>query len=342
MLIFWHSSALADQMRFGTPSRAPQQATATLWRRPRRIRYLHALPALAGLIVLVACRSDAPTQVIGRTVPPPPPQAPTDTAVAFDLRFKGVGVVSSDSGWIGSMLDFRGGEGYPNGSGTPLSIGPGICVLGAFPTCSWAFETFFMPPADTGLYTNYRDDFLSSLPTYLDTTSATDTVITSLDVEPANGLFGVAEYATTQPGSYVLAKHLVAPAALQAAATQEAGHSRVITALSFASGQIMYLSYGWQHDSATVYDAQVSTATVDSVAIAAQTLAAGGYTITAFGGDTADGFVVIGTRVHGVATPRTMHINSGNGTPPVAGLDGYAVVAYVVNAQGLATLIGEK
>jgi hypothetical protein len=138
-----------------------------------------------------------------------------------------------------------------------------------------------------------------------------------------------------------LAPHLVAPANLQAAATQEAAHSRVITAVSFLGGQVMYLSYAWQHDSTTLYDAQVSMATLDSVGTAAQALAASGYTITALGGDSADGFVVVGTRVHGVTTPRTIRLNTGGFPPPIAGLKGYAVVGYVVTADS-ATLIGEK
>jgi Mor family transcriptional regulator len=333
-------------MKLEPDARTPRRSGVRPRPNARHVRHVSALIGALGLTVSVACGPRTPTQVVQRTVPPPPASGDTgavDTAVAFDLRFKGVGVLSSDSGFIGSALDDRMGQGFANASGTPLSIGTGICSPNqAGFDCFWFFESFYLPPADTGLYTTYRSDFLSSLPTYLDTTAATDTVITSLDLEPADSIFALAEYSTTQTASYTLTRHLVAPAGLQAAAAQEAAHSRVITALSFLGGQVMYLSYGSRRDSTTGYDAQVSMAAVDSVPAAVQALAASGYTITALGGDSADGMVVVGTRVHGVTTPRATQINTGPLPPPIAGLKGYAVVGYVLGNSGTGTLIGEK
>lgn len=113
----------------------------------------------------------------------------------------------------------------------------------------------------------------------------------------------------------------VALSALQAAATQEGMAGRVITAVSYDSGLVRYVSYGWQKAASDVYDAQVSTATYSTVASESQALAGAGYIITAFGGDSANGYMIIGTRAHGVTTPHSILVQN------EVGAAGYTVVA---------------
>ena len=81
------------------------------------------------------------------------------------------------------------------------------------------------------------------------------------------------------------------------AASIEATAKRVITAVTFDSGQVRYLSYAWDHDTSQGYDAKVIEATLRTAGAAAQSLAAAGYVVAALGGDPTDGFVLVfGTR----------------------------------------------
>ena len=60
--------------------------------------------------------------------------------------------------------------------------------------------------------------------------------------------------------STLLRKTGIEDGRLAAAATQEGAHSRVITAIAYYGTQVVYLSYGWQSDTSTMYEAQVATA----------------------------------------------------------------------------------
>ena len=78
------------------------------------------------------------------------------------------------------------------------------------------------------------------------------------------------------------------------------------------------MSYGWQSDTSTVYDATVWEAnTSDSAAIATELagLASQGYIITAAGGNATDGLVLVGTRVHGDTLARPYWFSSPSGSP---------------------------
>ncbi|HTD60916.1 MAG TPA: hypothetical protein VK679_09710 [Gemmatimonadaceae bacterium] len=279
--------------------------------------------ATAGLVLaLVACSADhtTPTQPTAPT-PSPVPQD-TLTPLAFDLRFKGVGVLSDTIELEGSDVDVGLGQSFANAAGTPLEIGSaGNCVVSVPFDCAWLFTVFALPAKTTGLTTFYDGISLANFASIVDTTSATDTVITSLDIQPANGSLGFVEQ-TLSGGGYTPKSRTVAPSAVQAAATQEGAAGRVITALALDSGQVRYLSYGWQHAASAVYDAQVSTATFATVGSASATLANAGYVITAFGGDSADGFTLVGTRVHGSTTPHSIVIDT-----TATGHPGYTIVA---------------
>jgi hypothetical protein len=64
------------------------------------------------------------------------------------------------------------------------------------------------------------------------------------------------------------------------------------------------ISYGWQGDTTTVYEAQTVIASPVNVQSAATTLAKEGYFISAFGGDDTFGYILIGMRVQGDTLPR--------------------------------------
>jgi hypothetical protein len=90
--------------------------------------------------------------------------------------------------------------------------------------------------------------------------------------------------------------------------------SQVVTALSFNAGQVELLSYGWQSDTTTIYEAKAVAATGDNFITEATSLAAAGYIITALGGDPTDGLIFIGTRVQGDTMSRPIQFVTPTGT----------------------------
>jgi hypothetical protein len=137
-------------------------------------------------------------------------------------------------------------------------------------------------------------------------------------------------------------QHTVATSALQENATQEGSRSRVITAITFNAGQAEYYSYGWTADPVTIYEAKVSVANFDTVSAAAADLAAQGYIITAFGGNTTDGFLLVGTRVQGDSLPRPIRIVPLGQQAAQLWQPGYAIVAVLQNPDYSLTYIGER
>jgi hypothetical protein len=125
----------------------------------------------------------------------------------------------------------------------------------------------------------------------------------------------------------------------------------VITGASFdASGNLFVVSYGWQGDRNTAYEAQVATATFDTVGAVATNLAAQGYIITAVGGghDSAqgilsDGLVLVGTRVQGDSLPRPLKVVPQGEQKTELWDQGFAIVGYIINPNGFSTTwIGER
>ena len=115
---------------------------------------------------------------------------------------------------------------------------------------------------------------------------------------------------TQQDGAFDMKREIVSPGAVDSAVAADAAASRVVNAVSFdASGQANLFSYGWQGDTTTAYDTAVMTATSEpGIESAVQTLAAQGYILTAFGGDPKNGFLLIGTKVHGDTLARSILI----------------------------------
>jgi hypothetical protein len=286
---------------------------------------------------------------------------------AGDLRFQQVDAASTVNGYndgltgVGADVAGRMRWSFASSIGSPLFLSPGSCVpppATAGAGCAWHFEQFNLPgnPGNLGLSTGYGGDFYTSFegdlqsPTFPVTGSAIgapNSVITSLDLEPGDNLFAASWIQSSQIGGFDMTQQTVAPVDLQAAATQEGAHHRVITAISYNAGQVVYLSYGWQSDPSTVYETQVVTTTVETAATDAANLATRGYILTAMGGsDLTNSYLLVGTRVQGDTMARPFLVVSG----ATAGTDaytrlmqpGYAMVGAFQDTQGNMSYLGER
>ena len=253
-----------------------------------------------------------------------------------DLRFQQVDAASTVNGYGGGGegTDFTGygGDGQNPGIGAPLSIGPGCPATGSDQFgCEWEVSEYGLPEGMTGLSVNYGGFPLGEFSSELSSLSVPTTVVTGLDVEPLSSIFAASWISTTTGGGFDMAQNTVTPSNFQTAASQDGTNSRVITAVSWNSGQISYLSYGWQSDTTTVYDVQTATATIDTVSSVAQRLAAEGYIITAMGGTAAEGILLVGTREHGDSLARSMMVANlaANESPENIYQQGYAVVGFL-------------
>jgi hypothetical protein len=260
-----------------------------------------------------------------------------------DLRFQQVDAASTVNGYGGggefTNFSAYAGDGQNPGMGAPLSIGPGCPATGSDKeSCQWLVSEYGLPEGMTGLSVNYEGFPLEEFSSELNTLSVPTTVVTGLDVEPLSNIFAASWISTTTGGGFDMAQNTVTPSDFQTAASQDGTNSRVVTAVSWNSGQISYLSYGWQSDTTTVYDVQTATATMDTVSSVAQQLAAEGYIITAIGGTAADGILLVGTRVHGDSLARPMMVANlaADESPENIYQQGYAVVGfvYIVDSTG--------
>jgi hypothetical protein len=216
-------------------------------------------------------------------------------------------------------VNFSVGYGQPGGGfsasnavGRPLSLGSGP---------DWEAYVNYLPPPMTGLNMYYTNGHgYSAFTSDMQSIVAPNVVVDSLDLEPAAGAYAVAYVETTQPGGFdyrldpVVSAGINQPSGIQAQATLDGKQSRVITAVSFdASGDADLISYGWTGDTATVYQDQTNIVSANDVCSTAATMASEGYIISAFGGNPADGFVLIGMRVQGDTLPR---LAEGSSSPP--------------------------
>lgn len=197
---------------------------------------------------------------------------------------------------------------FANSLGTSLWLGVG----GASP-CTWHFNAFFLPPPMNNMAMYYQENFLQIMPVaaYLQSIASPYLVVTSMDIQPGASCdaMGVSWIEAAQ-GGFDQRLEVVPPTQLQAQAAADGQASRIITAVSLdASGNVNLLSYGWTGDTTTVYETQTQIVSLSQVGPTATTLAADGYFISAFGGDNADGYVLVGARVKGDTLPRPMNIN---------------------------------
>jgi hypothetical protein len=280
-----------------------------------------------------------------------------------DLRFQLVDAAQTVNGYgIGTAFQSSaliGGEQTFNGSiGTPLHAGPGDCAKPPVTNgtgCAWLFSVVslasslganasgFTSGYASDSYANFQSD-MQSWPWQNSTVGngvlpfASASVVTSIDFEPDNVLFGLSWIQSSQQSGFQPTVQTVAPADLQAAATTAGANSQVITAISYNAGAynagatpaaITFLSYGWQADTSTIYEAQVATVSPANAATAAANLASQGYVITAIGlADSAADIVLVGTRVQGDTMPRPF-MSTAVANNPTVFQQGYAMVGTI-------------
>jgi hypothetical protein len=275
-----------------------------------------------------------------------------------DLRFQLVDAAQTVNGYgIGTTFQSSaliGGEQTFNGSiGTPLHAGPGDCANPPVTNgtgCAWLFSVVSLPASlgasasgftsgyASDSYVNFQSD-MQSWPWQNSTVGngvlpfASSSVVTSIDFEPDNVLFGLSWIQSSQQSGFQPTVQTVAPADLQAAATSAGANSQVITAISYNAGvspaAITFLSYGWQTDTSTIYEAQVTTVSSANAATAAANLASQGYIITAIGlADSAADIVLVGTRVQGDTMPRPF-MSTAVANDPTVFQQGYAMIGTI-------------
>jgi hypothetical protein len=199
---------------------------------------------------------------------------------------------------------------FANTAGTPLWIGNAVKESAP---CGWHFAHFNLPPPMHNIAMYYQEAYLwdTTVVSYLQSVAAPYLVITSMDIQPQAdcATIGVS-WAETSGGNFDQRLEMVSPAQIQAQATADGQASRIITAASFdASGDADLISYGWTGDTTTVYETQTCLVPPSEVGSSATALADAGYFISAFGGNDADGYILIGARVKGDTMPRPMNIN---------------------------------
>ena len=253
------------------------------------------------------------------------PRSPT----TGDLRFQQVDASSNTNVYSGTdlILWYPTSVYYPNGIGSPLRLGLGNCVPGIMQDCGWLYSVY-LPPAGSGESIKYWPDVISALDSDLASVSTAYTVVTSLDLETANDVYGMS-LLTGIAGGFDYGHETASLTNLQNAIANDGAKGRVVTAISFndASVGIDFLSYGWTSNNGTVYETSVATASFDNIGPAATSLANAGYIITAFGGNGPDGYILVGTRVQGDSIPRPLLVSP----PTNISILGYALVGWATN-----------
>lgn len=209
---------------------------------------------------------------------------------------------------------------FNNTLGSPLEIGSsGVCGPSVEYDCAWAFFVENLPQGQSGLTMYYQGHDYPDFDSDLQSILASNVVINCLDFEPDDNAYGVAWVQTSQTGGFDARREIVPPDQIAATAAQDGSESRIVTAVSFdAQGQANLFSYGWQSDTTTVYETEVTTVSPADVAYAATVLANAGYAITAFGGNDTLGYVLVGTRVQGDTLPRPLTIYANSATTSTA------------------------
>ncbi len=225
------------------------------------------------------------------------------------FNFSGVGtfILGSDTGT------------FPGALGAPLKLGESVSQISAKLTvCTWPTNVFGIPQSYSYISTSYDQaqtagKYAQTYSQFLQSLNDPNVLIYSMDIRPpcVNGV-GVAYIQFAQPGSppgaggFDQRMEVIDPANLQSQVAADGAASRIVTAASFddTSGKVVLLSYGWQGDTTTAYQAETFIAQPASVLADDEQLANQGYFISAFGGNDHDGYMIIGMRVQGDTTPR--------------------------------------
>lgn len=211
-----------------------------------------------------------------------------------------------------SNLPTNGAQLFPGAIGSPLEIGTsGVCHAGVEYGCGWDFFVEYLPASENGLTMQYQGRGYEQFESDLSAINAPNTVITSLDFEPANNAYAMAWVSTARQGGFDLQRDVVDVAEVDATVAANAANSRITTAVGFdANGRANLFSYGWTGDQHTIYETRTVIAASADVVAQANALAQAGYTISAFGGNDASGYLLVGTRVQGDTLPRTLVITT--------------------------------
>lgn len=289
--------------------------------------------------------------------PPPIPSA-------ADLRFKGVGTrapqhVSQLGNLIVPLVLV-----HHNLLGTQLDIEPCPPPSPAQSNCGWELALFSESIGTPDVNTVYNatgslprlDSDLSDLQhgSLIAAGADVTSVITALFIDAPSHIYATSGYQSSDVHDFSLVFGSVSPGALQSAASLAGAQGRVITALDFNGGNVVYLSYGWARDLSTVYDAKVVTAPFSNVASTATSLASEGYIITAVGGNLTDGYLFVGTRVRGQTASRPLLIATDSIPLPASSViqntlsvAGYTIVGTILgrhpaDSRLFSIYIGEK
>jgi hypothetical protein len=267
--------------------------------------------------------------------------------MAGDLRFRQIDAPATVNGYLGQvnpLFEAPAGFSFPAEYGTPLSVGVSCAgPTGVTGNCVYAFTAYYLPQGVTGLSLVYQTDYYSNFNANLSAVPAGNCVVNSLDLEQSYDAYGLSWQCSDAASGFDTASHTILPSSFQTAASQEGSQGRVITALSFDAGNLTYLSYGWQSDASTIYEVDVESATLDNFQTVASNLASNGYILTAIGGESTDGLLLVGTRVKGNTTPRPLRFQSFLNPPPVQmNVEGYAIVGLVNTPAGDTIWVGER
>ncbi len=211
----------------------------------------------------------------------------------------------------------------------PLSIGsfaPYGGSSGNFPSCYWDAENTgidpevqILPLMDIFTFGTVIPALGESYAQYLQSVAIPNGVIISMDYHPSCQQIGILQLSTplsTEP-NFDQRMELVDPANLQAQVAADGAASRIVSAATYdkISGKFVLLSYGWQGDTSTAYEAKTLIAQAANVLADAEELANEGYFISACGGDDTGGYALIGMRVMGDSMPRPWYANTGTTNP---------------------------
>jgi hypothetical protein len=212
-------------------------------------------------------------------------------------------------------IDSHSSLSITNGIGNPLSIGTNwACYTGVEYDCAWSLNVFGLPAGQAPLSMYYVCNAYPGFASEVQSVIAPNVVIDSIDLEAADSEYAIAYVETAQTGGFDYRLEVVPPDQLQATVANDGAESRVVTAVSFdANNQANVISYGWTGDTTSVYEARTVIAeSASEIASQAETLAADGYFISAFGGNDTDGYMLIGMRVQGDTMARPIYVTTAN------------------------------
>ena len=195
---------------------------------------------------------------------------------------------------------------------TPLSLG--WCAPGN--GCGWNIYGYSLPTGMTGLSAGFDEGYYPlqySVDEDVRLIAASNVVIMSLDVETTMNAWAAAWVQTDKGGGFDYRLESVPMGSdlasdLQATVAADGAQSRIVTAVTFDDAdQLAYvLSYGWTGDTKTTYEAETVAVPYSGITDAGLRMANDGYFVSAFGGNNADGYMLVGMRVQGDTMPRPM------------------------------------